>query len=78
MILAYLQYLEGMKMKKEIRNVTELTKAKTLLEKIEGGAGQYTLPTFELPLKKLPNCDFFECSVPMYGAITLPGWRLKK
>lgn len=65
-------------MKKEIRNITELTKTKALLEKVEGGSLGYRLPDFEMPIDKLPNCNFFQCNVPMYGAITQPGWQLKK
>ena len=54
-------------MKQTSNDMKELTKAKALLESIEGGLKD---SEFFRPIT-LP-CSFLSCSVPMYGVITNP------
>lgn len=56
-------------------NLVELTKAKELLESIEGGLyGEVGFPS-PSPFPG-PICNFLGCTVPMYGTITDPRWEI--
>ena len=67
-------------MKETEQSMVDLTQAKALLEKIEGGQREQDLK-ISLPggigLPHLP-CDFTQCMTPMYGAITDPRWKYKR